>query len=807
MTEITTRVTRPRSAQAALDAERGRNSPRLGHRPGLDALRGVAVMSIVAYHADPNWFSLAPGSLDVFFVLSTFLVTSVLLDSLARRGGPQGRRFFTRRARRLAAGLAAMVAVVLLLVGLGTYKSPDTARTAVGAVMLHANIAQFSGDYFTAFAQRNPLEHTWSLSVEEHFYLATFLAVLVLWKATGRNLRRTRMALLALSAVVAVGSVVMSRHLLHVGATPNRMYMGTDTRAVAAAVGVAVAAGLWGRWDLRSRDGSYNGPAARIVSWSAWALFIGIVLAALLRWYPTLDWFASGGWAISALAGALLVIAAGRATTAGRVSGNAALQWAGRRSYGIYLWHLPLLVLLAELGPWGIIAALVGTLVAAEMSHHFVERAFRADNPGGGALADRLFVPGVIAVSLALALVAFALPEPDRPEWAATTGADEPAEVPPAPPPTTAPPAPLEVFVWGDVAASVVGPDLAEDDRFEVTTESHLECVEPASCELVDPPVPPPGTDLVVIAITDIKAFDPPITNSLDIMGHVAATRATFDAWSSTIGGTPIALAMPPEARRGVDSALHFRQFVAENPNNLVLGAEPAQWPDALYDEYGESTQTDPLRIMVVGDSVAFSLATEFRPEGSVVWDQSRHGCDPSPGDRVAVRTGRDRTPPVCDWRTDWARAVQEWDPDVIVWHTGTWSTYDRIIDGQTYEVGTPEWHQMEADVHAEAMKILTAGGAELIVAVVAPAWETARGKPLETTPEESAWRMPVLLDAVRDAATRVEGVKVIDTSEAICQPDCNRPELRTDGVHYSPEGATVVANWLAGQLPTKPTG
>ncbi|MEZ5239114.1 MAG: acyltransferase [Microthrixaceae bacterium] len=487
MTDTTVRVVRPRSrARAARLATRPGEPPRLGHRPGLDALRGVAVLSIVAYHADPDWFSLAPGSLDVFFVLSTFLVTTVLLDSLARRGGPQGRRFFTRRARRLAAGLAAMVAVVLALVAIGIYQSPETTRTAAGAVLLHANIAQFSGDYFAAFAERNPLEHTWSLSVEEHFYLATFLVVLVLWRVTGRNLRRTRIGLVAVSLVAAVASVLAARHLLHVGATPNRIYMGTDTRAVAAAMGVAIAALLWGRWDLQRRDGTV-GAAARLVSWSAWALVVGIVAAALFRWYPTLDWFASGGWAVTAAAGALLVVAAGRASTAGRVSGNPALQWAGRRSYGIYLWHLPLLVLLAELGPWGITAALIGTLVAAELSHHFVERSFRADAAGGGVLPDRVFVPGVVAVCVALALVAWVVPEPDRPTWAVTAAGEEARDEPP-PPPTTVPPEPLQTFVWGDVAASVVGPDLAEDDRFEVTTQAHPECVERASCEAVDPP-------------------------------------------------------------------------------------------------------------------------------------------------------------------------------------------------------------------------------------------------------------------------------------------------------------------------------
>ncbi len=802
MTDTTVRVTRPRSrARAEQERARPQGAPRLGHRPGLDALRGVAVMSIVAYHADPDWFSLAPGSLDVFFVLSTFLVTTVLLDSLARRGGPQGRRFFTRRARRLAAGLAAMVATVLALLAFGVYKSPETARTAIGAVMLHANVAQFSGDYFAAFAQRNPLEHTWSLSVEEHFYLATFAVVWALWRATGRNLRRTRIGLLVVSGLVAIASVLAARHLSSVGATANRMYMGTDTRAVAAAMGVAVAAALWGRWDLTRRDGT-TGMAPRVVSLAAWALFLGIVAAAVLRWYPTLDWFASGGWAVSAMAGALLVVASGRATTAGRISGNAAFQWAGRRSYGIYLWHLPLLVLLAELGTIGILAALVGTLVAAELSHHFVERSFRADSSGGNRLADPVFVSGVIAVSLALALIAWAIPEPDRPEWAVNSEPDASRSEPPAPPPTTTPPEPLQVFVWGDVAASVVGPDLAGDDRFDVTTQSHPECVEQASCTDVDPPPPPPGTDLVVIAITDIKAFDPPITNELDVVGQFTGTRNTYDSWSAIIAATPIALAMPPEARRGVDSALQFRRFTAENPANMVLGANPEQWPDALYDRYGESTATSPLKILIVGDSVAFSLATEFRPEGTVVWDQSRHGCDPSPGDRVAQRTGRDRTPAVCDWRTDWARAVVEWDPDVVIWQTGTWSTYDRIVDGRTYEVGTPEWHDMERDVHAEAMRILTSGGAELIVAVVAPAWETTPGKPAETTPEQAAWRTPELLAAVRDAAGGIPGVTVLDTSEAICVPDCNRPDLRPDGVHYSAEGAQVVSDWLTPMLP-----
>jgi hypothetical protein len=132
------------------------------------------------------------------------------------------------------------------------------------------------------------------------------------------------------------------------------------------------------------------------------------------------------------------------------------------------------------------------------------------------------------------------------------------------------------------------------------------------------------------------------------------------------------------------------------------------------------------------------------------------------------------------------------------VWHTGTWSTYDRQLDGRHLSAGSPEWHEAVASAHAEALGILAGQGARVVLAVTAPAWETARGKPVETTPEESARRMPMVLRAARDAASGFADVTVLDAADAVCDPDCDRPDLRDDGVHYSAEGARKVSAWLA---------
>jgi len=445
---------------------------------------------------------------------------------------------------------------------------------------------------------------------------------------------------------------------------------------------------------------------------------------------------------------------------------------------------------------WGALAA---TGAAAELSHRLVEQPFRT-----AAVPDRAFVPAAVATFAAVAALAVALPPAEAPSWAARPIAATRDEPPDATRDATrdAPPAePIPLLVWGDATAAPLAERLAADPRFAITSQVDPGCAGAGSCPAAAPVVPAGELAAVVVAIDDPAPFHTPSTNALDLYAPERQAGELWDRLSRAAGGRPVVLAMSPGARRELGVGLHLRRMAGDDAANLVLDAEADRWPDAIADRFTRGAE-GPRRVLVVGDSVAYSLATDFRPRGTVVWDQSRHGCDPSPGDRVTARNGRDRSPPVCDWRAAWARAVDTWDPDVVVWHTGTWSTYDRVVDGDELAVGDPAWRQAVAGAHAEALDILGARGARVVVAVVAPAWETAPTTPVETRPEESARRMPELLAAVRSAAAGRDGVTVLDASEVVCDPTCDRPDLRGDGVHYTPEGARVVGEWLSARLP-----
>jgi len=206
--------------------------------------------------------------------------------------------------------------------------------------------------------------------------------------------------------------------------------------------------------------------------------------------------------------------------------------------------------------------------------------------------------------------------------------------------------------------------------------------------------------------------------------------------------------------------------------------------------------------VLLVGDSVAWSLAASFSPTNTVVWDRTQHGCNTAAGDLVRARGGRDRRPPVCDWRTDWANHVAAFDPDVVVVHVGTWESYDQWISGASAPAGEAVWAQAQRDQFAGVFDVAGAKGAHVMLVIEAPAWETAADKPAETKPEESARRMPAVLAAAREAAAGRPNVTVLDAGDAVCaERGCERPDLRDDGVHYTPEGARLVGSWLEPHL------
>ncbi|HEY3503933.1 MAG TPA: acyltransferase family protein [Actinocatenispora sp.] len=382
-------------------------------RPALDGVRAFAVAAVLVFHGG---LPVLPGGflgVDAFFVLSGFLITSLLLAEVADSGRIRLAAFWGRRARRLLPALLLMIAVVVPLARwlLPPGDLPPVRGDALAALLYVANWRMiFRGsDYFAQTATPSPLQHTWSLGIEEQFYLLWPLVVLVVLLA-GRHAdpSRRRRLLLAVCVTGAVASTVLTA-LLYRPADAGRAYYGTDTRAVALLVGCGLATLLYPRLTA-GRTGPHR------VLGAATVVAVGALGWAATHATGASDWPYRAGFAAVAVAVAVVIahaVLSPRSPTAWVLS-----RWPmvalGRVSYGVYLWHWPVFVLLtadragfAGLGLFALRCAV--TLAAATASYVLVEvpirrgRLFRR----GGRLAPAGVVAGMAAVA-AVTLVATA---------------------------------------------------------------------------------------------------------------------------------------------------------------------------------------------------------------------------------------------------------------------------------------------------------------------------------------------------------------------------------------------------------------
>jgi peptidoglycan/LPS O-acetylase OafA/YrhL len=365
--------------------------------PGLDGLRALAVAAVVAYHLDLGWAQGGLLGVGVFFTLSGYLITDILLGHWDKKGRMGLRDFWFRRARRLLPALFLMLLVVAIWVNTLDRAQLPGFRGDVIASALYVNnwwyIAEHAS-YYAQFAPPAPLDHLWSLAVEEQFYLIwpwlVLLGVLLfsrlairgrgsgLAAAGGGHLSaRARYCMAAVTVGLAVASAVEMAVVFHPGTDPTRVYEGTDTRAFGLLFGAALAM----VWPTR------RARASRAMTWLFDASGVaGLAVIGVLIW-RTNEYSAfmfRGGLVVLSLATVLVVAAVTvPGSLLGRALGWRPLRWTGVRSYGIYLWHYPLIVLTTPALVAGgfstrrAVAAAAASVVVAALSWRFVEEPIR----------------------------------------------------------------------------------------------------------------------------------------------------------------------------------------------------------------------------------------------------------------------------------------------------------------------------------------------------------------------------------------------------------------------------------------------
>jgi len=385
----------------------------LKYRPDIDGLRAIAVLAVVLYHASPKWLRGGFVGVDIFFVISGYLISTIIFGSLGGRGFSYA-EFYARRIRRIFPSLVLVLAATL---GFGWYvllsdEFRQLGRHILGSAGFVQNLVLLrEAGYFDTAAESKPLLHLWSLAVEEQFYIFWPMLLGLAWARSGRSVLTWMVVAVGLSFALNIGLVYRY---------PDAAFYLPFTRVWELAAGAILA-----YLGLR-RQPHHSG---RSREWQSVAGLVLIVLGLLVihrgKAFP-------GFWAVLPVLGACLCIAAGPGAWLNRhVLGSRPFVWFGLISYPLYLWHWPLLayarVLQGEGDPSRAIrfGAVAASVLLAWLSYRFVERPLRR-REGAPVVAGLSMAMAVLALFGAAAATRLLVPRNDAPslQVIASAGSD-----------------------------------------------------------------------------------------------------------------------------------------------------------------------------------------------------------------------------------------------------------------------------------------------------------------------------------------------------------------------------------------------
>lgn len=574
----------------------------LPYAPGLDGLRALAVLAVLAYHLELPWAGGGFLGVEVFFTLSGFLVTQLLVTELRATGRVDARRFALARARRLVPALVACVLATVVCYRLLLPADVGGIRTDALSSLAYAqnwHLVISGIPYVETFQRPSPLLHLWSLGVEGQLYLLwplLFAGVLAM-------MRRRRAAAVAL--LLAVASAVTMLALYDPDAN-GRVYYGTDTRASGFLVGAALALVHGSQLWTRRRP---------VVARAAVELGAGVALVALVVALVGASEFDDalyqhGGFLRVGVLTAVVVVAATGSGIVATVLARPLLIWVGRRSYGIYLYHWPIFVLTrpgidVPAPAWAVdVGRVAATLLVAEASYRWLETPIRrgairrilarvgagtAAAATGALLAGALAACGVVAatgVAPTTSVTASGAPAVEAP-----VDGPPPPEAPAAgePPDATAGPAPPALPPPAVTAAPPGGAPLVVGDSIALGSADALRAAL-GEGTTVDAKV---GRQFSTAAgIVEAWAADHPGPVVVDLGANGTVKAADADAVVAAAGGRTVVFVGVCVPRRWQDAnnatlreaaARHAPQAVFVDWNAIVAADPGLLGPDAVH--------------------------------------------------------------------------------------------------------------------------------------------------------------------------------------------------------------------------------